>query len=175
MEKYPPDNIFDENFDFNYLYSESDIIWNNEFSSKLFEFTKALKSEFLVFEILNPEEYNHLFEKKIIINNITTQQITDVYNINSKVDPELYPLFVFSFYIYDNTKKWRIYASEDYEIGIFGCEKSVNSLYEVIFKPYAEESLTQKNSLVSSRLFEQYRNEYIEKLEENYKFSNHMS
>jgi hypothetical protein len=175
MEKYPPNNVFDKSFGFNYLYSNSDIIWNDDFSSKLFEFTKALNSEELIFEILNPEEYNHLFEKKIVINNITTQQIINVYDINSKIDIELYPLLTFSFYIYDNTDRWRIYASDSYEIGIFACDKKVNSLYEVIFKPYAEESLKQKNSLVSSRLFEEYKKEYINELEENYKFSNYIS
>ncbi len=173
MEKYPPKNVFDKIFDFNYLYSESDIICNEEFSSKLFEFTKALKSESLIFEVLNPKEYDYLFENKIVMNNITAQKIMEVYEMKSKINPELYPFSTFSFYIYDNTEKWRIYASDSYEIGIFTCEKSINSLYEVIFKPYEDVSLGQRFIWVSGRLFEEYRKEYIDELEKNYNFSKH--
>ena len=172
MKEYPPKNVFNKNFEFNYLYSDSDIVGNDEFANKLFDFVKTLKSNFLVFEILSPERYNNLFEKKIIIDEITAQKIIDTFDYKSNCDSELYPLFVFSFYIYDSTEKWKIYASKDYEIAIFGCDKSINSLLEILFKPYEEESLEQKLSWVTDRFtLKADKIFYIKELEKNYCFS----
>ncbi|MNR19135.1 hypothetical protein D3C85_1359030 [compost metagenome] len=80
--------------------------------------------------------------------------------------------YMINFFINDSSKLWEIYVSIENELSIIGCSNQINSLFEVIFNPYGDESLEQKYKIIGDMFNdEKSKLEFIESLEKNYHFS----
>jgi hypothetical protein len=80
--------------------------------------------------------------------------------------------YMIDFFISDESKLWEIYVSLENELSIIGCSNKAGSTFELIFKPYEDESLRTKYKLVTDMFSDEHlKKQFIYSLEENYHFS----
>jgi len=170
MNKELPEYIFKKNYDSFYLLTEFDIVFNQNFTEKLNIFCNKIDSKKLSIKLEIPLEYNSLVPNRIEL--IDSNNLDDFYKMGTNVNGTELLYYMINFFIDDNSGLWEIYVSIENELSIIGCSNEISSLFEVIFNPYKEESLEKKYKIIGDMFSdEKSKIEFIESLEENYKFS----
>lgn len=169
MSKELPHYIFKKNYDNFYLLTEFDIIFNEKFTKNLNTFCKKIGSEKLSIKLEVPVEYKSLVPNKIELTD--SNNLGDFYEMSTNVNGTELFYYMINFFINDNSELWEIYVSLEKELSIIGCSKQISSIFEVIFKPYEDESVNQKYKIIGD-MFNDEKSKlvFIESLERNYKF-----
>ena len=160
-----------------YLFLDTEIIYKDDFSEKLSIFMKNLKSKNLTIKVRLPKEGYLVFPDPIEILNPNVEALSDFYQKELRHDNHnSLPICMFDYNMYDESGTWEVYVSFNQEFAVFGCNDDVNSLFNVIFQPYSEESLEEKYDWIKSRFADDFsKNKFINDLESTYNFSKFVS
>lgn len=171
MKKELPYYVFDKKYEYFYLYTEFDILFNKEFTKKLEKFSQKIGVGNLSIDLEVPKEYSSLIPNRIDISKEIN--LDNFYEITLNINGNDLSYYMMNFFICDDSMQWEIYVSLENELSIFACSKEINSLLEVIFSPYAEENIEQKYKIIGDMFGnEELKLKFIESLEQNYNFSN---
>lgn len=165
-------NLFQKEFKYYYLFLESEVLLNPEFSQQLELFIKTIKSGRLHININFPPEYKFIIESRVNIDDPISASLNNFYNLEFHLGQNMVPLYAFDYFVTDNTGVWELYVSSNNELCIFGCDENVNSAFEVIYEPYGEETLSAKYEFLKLRFNDEAASEdFIAQLESNFHFS----
>ncbi|MEI7596519.1 MAG: hypothetical protein WCK02_12280 [Bacteroidota bacterium] len=156
-----------------YLFSDCEILRNESFNKKIKLFSKKISGEKVVIEMLLMDwALSHIGSKFFIIPNNESYSFE---KFDEKCiefgNGSIFFYSSFNFYVYDETNEWELYCSTTQDIAIFGCNRSILNEFLNIFNPYKEESFKEKMNWIGNIFKESYRSEYLNKLKNNYQFS----
>lgn len=171
-KKEIPNFVFTREYDYYFLFTEFDIVFNEEFYKSFYLFLKKLRSDKLTIRLddlsISQEFYD--IKKEYIYNLPSSKQIELFHNLNINN----VPIYNINHFIIDSTNEWEIFVSIENELSIFAVNKVIFEIFKNIFKPYQEESLDVKLNVISGQFVDEiYKNQFIKALISNYKFNNY--
>lgn len=160
--------VFQKSYDNFYLFTEFDVIFNDEFTEKLNVFYTKINGENLSIKIDVPSQYQHSVPNTMDISN--PYNLKKFYEMKTH-DKDNLSYYMLNFFISDNSNLWEIYVSLENELSIIACSEKVCSLFEVVFKPYENENIDQKYKIITDMFGNDIDKKlFIESLEEIYHF-----
>lgn len=170
-KKEIPEFVFKKHYDYYFLFTEYDIVFNEIFYSKFDFFLSELESKKIniclqdIPEHINNEnfkrEYNYTLPNFEVLKTFHESEVNNV------------PIYNINHFITDNTLNWEIFISIENELSIFGINKNLIKKFNQIYKPYKDESLEVKVSVIGGQFVdENYKKQFIEQLIKNYSLNN---
>ncbi len=171
MEKELPNQVFDKQYDNFYLFTELDVIFNNNFYEKLIFFMEKINSNKMFFKIEDSIQGITSIAKKMEYVNPSKNDLIQFYEMELEVDNKKTPIHCLNHFIFDNSYEWQLYISLENELSIFGCDNSIKSLFENVFKPYEEEKLNVKYKIIGDMFSDEKSRElFVNTLQKTYNF-----
>lgn len=168
MYKELPEYVFNKKYDFFYLLTEYDIIFNQSFTNKMLNLLNEINTTEVIINLQVPEVYKSSVNEKIIIN---SKNLNDFYEMEAIIGKKKIPYYMINFFINDDSKNWEIYTSLENEVGIIACSNKLKFYFDNIFDPYCDENLNKKIKIIGDMFSdEKTKLEFFQQLEKNYKF-----
>lgn len=165
-----PNFIFKKAYENSFLFTEFDIIFNEDFYARLIDFLINTNAKKLFFELErsdNTEMSKSLFEYE----NPTITVFDEFYTTKVKFGAKSVLTQFFNHFIYSDVEGWKIYISPEFEMSIFVCDCEVIDDFLRIFKPYEDEDFNTKVKIIGDMFSDsKARNMFFDKLKQNYPF-----
>lgn len=165
-----PNFIFKKAYDNYFLFTEFDIIFNENFYDRLIKFLNNIKSNKLFFELErfdNTDMSKALFEYE----NPTITTFEEFYTTKVEFDDKNVLTQFFNHFIYSDVKSWGIYISPEFEMSILACDSEYLDVFLKIFKPYMDEDFHTKVKIIGDMFSDsKTRKMFFDKLNQNYIF-----
>jgi hypothetical protein len=172
MKKELPDMIFDEIYDNFYLFTEFDIIFNEEFYKKLLFFIKKIGNKRLLFKSENSLNLLVPLDFKFEYLNPNIDNLKQFYEMEILSNEKKIQVFCINHFISDESSQWELYVSLRNELCIFSCNNSIKPDFISIINPYQEITLKNTYKIIGDRFNDKKAREtFLNSLERNYNFS----
>lgn len=173
MKKELPNYVFERAHEKFYLLTEFDVIFNKRFTDSLVAFMSKKSNKDIYINLELHDEYELYVPKEIVLS--SAEELNNFYEMKTNLDSNEVFYYMFNFFISDCTKSWEIYVSLENELSIIGCSNELNSLFEIIFNPYEEESLDKKYKIIGDKFCDDgERKFFFNSLDRNYNFNNNV-
>ncbi|MGD9492951.1 MAG: hypothetical protein AB7V36_06310 [Bacteroidales bacterium] len=159
-----PDFVLNKEYENYYLLDDQQ---EAEIRDQIFYFSSRIGGKEILVDIRNlavSEEYKQYQFTRLVVSPGAKLDL-----FKNKVDDRFYlDSFVGHYYLNDDTNLWEFYYSALTSLCIFACNNEVKDIYEEIFNPYEENTIKQKLDFLFLMVDEKRKNEFVEKLYENY-------
>ncbi len=163
--------IFDEMYDNFYLFTEFDIIFNEEFYEKLLFFIQKIGSKRLLFKLENSIDILPL-DLKFEYINPKIDTLKQFYELEVQSNRKKVQVFCINHFISDESQQWEIYVSLRHELCIFSCNNNIKSSFISIINPYQDITLKGTYKIIGDRFSDKKAREtFLSTLERYYKFT----
>lgn len=167
-----PNFVFTREYDYYFLFTELDIVFDYYFYENFDVFLKKIGSEKLIIRFDDISEFQNIkkLKKEYVYDLPLSNQLEQFHNL---IIEDL-PIFNINHFILDNNHQWEIFVSMENELSIFAVNKNLIEAFEAIFKPYKDEPLSLKFKLISDQFNnEKTKKRFISDLDESYKFTSY--
>lgn len=170
-KKEIPNFVFKRDYDYYYLYTELDIIFNEQFYENFNTFIREVLTESLIIRLDDISKFPNFINFKL--EHLFTKPFNNELKLFHQSEINDFPIFYINHFVYDNSFQWEIFISVENEISIIGVDKSVNEIFKNIFEPYKDESIDVKLKIITDQFVDlSLKTQFINELKENYKFGN---
>ena len=165
MKKKLPEFMLRKKYSSYFLFFDNEVFYNIKFYNKLKQFSKLNVGTEIFVEVLDEELLDNNIWRIPNYESYSLEKLSEirVENLNCAVED-----LMFEFYIYDDTGSWEIYCNIGHDIGIAGCDETVEISFMEVIKPY--EILSFSDKLNNFKTFNTKKLDYAKILSSNYYF-----